>query len=423
MRILLVLLSTMIGFPALAADPFVRSEIETSDTIVPGQQLRLTVDIFAPGFFTSPPDLPLFDIPDALVTLPEERAQNLVQTVDGVEYSGIRRQYAIVPQKAGTFTVPSIAVEFTYSSGASPIKASVSTATTSFVVSAVQDSHAVFSAHDLEITQSFDPDPKALKAGDAVTRTIVVTAKETQAMLMPPVDVGLARGVRQYAKPPQLEDGVAAGRGDIMSRRTETLVYTAEAAGSFSLPPVRYPWFDLDTSSEAVAELPATEIAVVPAPARNGIAPELETPQKNPFEERRKTALDILVALAAIWLAWMMRRIPAASARKLQDLRAEMKKSRRYRLRRLRRTIQSAELPQVYAALQCWSASEGFRTLGAWTAGNPELAREITHLEAALFGTGNGDFDRGRTAELVGRGAEGTTAGRRSTLPELNPSG
>ena len=129
MRKVIALLLALSALPAIAAEPFARSAIEKTDTIVPGQQLRLTVDVFAPCFFTSPPDLPLFEMEDALVTLPEERAQNLVETIDGVQYAGIRRQYAIVPERAGSFSIPPISINFAYSADGAPTRGTVKSPT------------------------------------------------------------------------------------------------------------------------------------------------------------------------------------------------------------------------------------------------------------------------------------------------------
>ncbi|CCM74493.1 BatD family protein [Rhizobium mesoamericanum] len=410
---LFTMLLAIIGFPALAAEPFARSAIDAGETIMPGEQIRLTVDVFAPGFFTSPPDLPLFDIPDALVTLPQERAQNLVKTVDGVQYSGIRKHYAIVPEKAGSFAVPPVTIEFAYSVDGKPIEASVSTEASIFEVAAAANSSTLFAAHDVRISQSFNGNPANLKVGDAVVRTIVITAKETQSMLLPPVDVGIAAGLKQYTRPPMLEDGVSAGRGEIESRRTETISYVADAEGHFSLPAVRYTWFDLDSSGQTSADLPAVKVSVAAAPARNGIAPEPERPA---FEHRREVMLWILVALVAAGCFWSARLLP----RVLRRLRSHIENSKWYRLRVLRGTILTAELPQVYAALQKWAASDGYRTLSDHVAGLPDLAREVLELERTLYSGGKGDFDRRRAARALGRTAS-KASGVASALPPLNP--
>lgn len=422
MKILFVCFFALIVHPAFPAEPFARSAIDAGGTIVPGQQVRLTVDVFAPGFFTSPPDLPLFDMTNALVTLPEERAQNLVETVDGVQYSGIRRRYAIVAQKSGSFSVPRIDIEFTYIVDGEPHKASVSSNSTSFEVAALNNSGALFSARDVEISQSFTADPATLKSGDVLVRTIVVTARETQAMLIPPVSIEESYGVKHYLKPPSLEDGVSVGRGETESRRTETISYTTAEEGEFTLPPIKYPWFDLEASTEAIADLPAVKMSVAGAAARGGIIPELQHIQPSRFEQRRAVMGWILLALAAFAGAWSARKLPGLALLSLFRLRDRIKASQWSRLHRLRKTIRTAAPEIVYAALQKWSAQDGFRTLGNRLSDYPDLAREVEKLERMLYSGHHGTFDRRRAARFLVAASRKPAPSSVSALPELNPS-
>lgn len=422
MKIRFACLFALMINPAFAAEPFTRSAINAGGTIVPGQQIRLTVDIFAPGFFTSPPDLPLFDIPNALVTLPEERAQNLVETVNGVQYSGIRRRYAIIPEKPGAFSVPPVKIDFTYTADGKPLKASVSTVSTTFEVATANNSGTLFSAQDVEIAQSFDRDPATLGSGDVLVRTIVVTAKDTQAMLIPPVDIGAPSGVRQYLKPPRLEDGLSVGRGETESRRTETVSYTADAEGEFTLPSIKYPWFDIDASTETTVDLPAVKLSVAAAAARGGIMPELQSVQRSPFEQRRAVMGWVLLVLAALAAAWWVRKLPGIAWQHVARLRDKIETSRWHRLRMLRKTIRTATPETVYAALHDWSAQEGFRTLSDRLAGYPDLASEVETLERMLYSGGHAIFDRRRAARALVPGSGRPASRNVSALPELNPS-
>ncbi|MDK4717267.1 BatD family protein [Rhizobium sp. CNPSo 4039] len=395
---------------AMAAEPFARARIENAKPIVAGQQVHLTVEVLAPNYFTSPPQFPLFDLPDAMVTLPEERARTAVQSIDGTQYSMIAHTYVIVPQSPGTFDVPPIRIELGYFGDSAPVEAVAATQPVSFDVAAGTNgadgsTPAEFAARDLEITETFDRDPARLQTGDTLVRTISITAADTQSLLMPPVDFGLVDGLRQYLRQPVLTDNVAQGRRTV-SRRTETIAYTLTAAGSFALPKIDYPWFDLDAHEPAVAALPARTIIVSKAPAVAGITPafpDRETHES--FEERRAVAIRILGTLLLIGLVWRARELPEKIARTARNALTRLSQSRRYRLRQLKRTIDSAELCNVYAALQQWSRSEGYHTLHAWaSAHQSELPGHIQALEARLFGDKPDYVDRKRIAALVARG-------------------
>lgn len=99
---------------ALAADPFARATLATKGTIYAGQQVEVDVDVFAPNYFLSPPQFPLFDLPGTIVTMPDDRGLNLNETIDGVDFSGIRKTYVIAPQAAGDYTLPPVDIPFGY---------------------------------------------------------------------------------------------------------------------------------------------------------------------------------------------------------------------------------------------------------------------------------------------------------------------
>ncbi len=407
----------------LAAEPFARAAIEGSGEIVPGQQVRLTVDVFVPDFFTSPPQFPLFDIPNAMVSLPEERSSNLTQTIDGVQYSGIRRSYAIVPETSGPYAVPDVPIELGYSVDGKPTKTTVTIPGVSFTVGGNSlPSQPVFAAHGLTIEQSFDRDPSKLKAGDALSRTITITAMETQAMMMPPVELGSVSGLQQYAKPPKIEDGIEMNR-ETASRHTETIVYTAAAAGTFDIPAVSYPWFDVDSKSEKTATLPDVKVTVATAAAKEAIAPQLSQENDRPSGHVSIWLLAVIaVALAAIAfvLRWLMPRI-AARRVKIQALKHN---SGSYRRHQMLRTIKTGNETAVYAALQAWASESGYRTIADWLAkeGTPALRQQIDLLERKLFaGQGGAKINRVAIVKAITQHSPAVDQKRQPALPPLNP--
>lgn len=408
---------------ALAAESFAKATIDDDGRIVPGQQVYVTVEVFAPDFFTSPPQFPLFEMPNALVTLPDERAQNLTQTIAGTHYSGIRRRYAVVPEIPGSYTLPAIEIELGYSVDGKAVRATARTTPFCFAAHGEAGAKTVFSARDVSIEQTFDRDPASLKVGDALVRRIAITARDTQAIMIPPAETGVAAGLAQYAKTVKTEDSIAIGR-ETASRRTETSVYTASADGRFTIPQVEYPWFDVESGKMTSAHLPATAVFVAGAPATRGIAPDL-APERaaTPFEKRRRIMFDIGLFLAFAAATCAARRFARAVARYLAAIRSCIRMSRRQRLRRLRTSILSAEPREVYSALHEWSRAERFRTLHRWAeSGHPDLALEICGLEQALYSGHRSNFDRRRLARLAASAAKPRARSpSRYALPELNP--
>jgi len=408
---------------ALAAEPFARAAIEGGDEIVPGQQVRLTVDVLVPEFFTSPPQFPLFAVPNAMVTLPEERSFNLTQTIDGVQYSGIRRSYAIVPEASGPYTLPDVPIELGYAVDGKPTKATVTMPGISFTVGGnALPNEPVFATHGLTIEQSFDRDPAKLKAGDALSRTITITALDTQAMMIPPVETGSASGLQQYVKPPKIEDGIEIDR-ETAGRHTETIIYTAATAGTFDIPGVSYPWFDVDSKTQKTATLPDVKVTVGAAAAKEAIVPQLSQ-EENPSSRPRSIWLMAAIALALAAAVLIVRRLAprfASWRSKRQDIKDN---SRSHHLHQTMQTIKNGSETEVYAALQAWASELGYRTIADWLAreSSADLKQQIDLLERKLFAAQVGtDIDRAAITKALVRHGTVIDEKKRSALPPLNP--
>ncbi|ANP90125.1 BatD family protein [Rhizobium leguminosarum] len=428
MRLLAVLIGLLACGPGFAAEPFGRASIEGAEEIVPGQQVHVVVDVFAPDFFTSPPQFPLFDVPDALVTLSNDRAQNLVQTIDGVQYSGIRRGYAVVPERAGSFPLPVIEIDLGFSSDGNSTKAIVKVALPSFDVGAFSHQAAMpFAARGLTMTESFDRDPASLKVGDALVRTVVVFAEDTQAMLIPPVAFGTTAGVARYEKPAVLADGVeqqGIGRSvETGSTRSETVVYTASDTGRFPLPAISYPWFDVDEHVMSAATLPATDVVVAPAAVAERIQPELQrenAPASRVWKGWLLVILLCAIDLAVAAFAWW--RLPAIRTWATR-VRQRRRNSPRRRLSRIRTIIRVGDELAVYRGLQDWSGTLGYRTVSEWVEAQacPRLSAQVAILERRLFRSRDMQLDRAALASAITLPVADGRPPKRA-LPDLNPT-
>jgi hypothetical protein len=420
-----IALAFLFVFPTatMAAEPFARMSIEEEGNTVPGQQIHVLVDVFAPDFFTSPPQFPLFDIPDALVTLSDERAQNMERTIDDVQYAGIRKTYAVVAEKPGTFTLPPIRIDLGYSLNGKAIKGVAVAPGLRFEVagSAGAANGVVFAAKNLTLDQTFDRDPSLLRKGDALVRTIVVTAEDTQAMMLPALNLRAAAGLTQYYKPPKLLDNIQIDRFHEGSRRTQTIVYTADAEGSFQIPALTYLWFDVDAGSSQTASLPATEVTVAAAvQAADRIAPEL------PPEFSHQDVLPTLVAAVLVLLSaviWTFRNTADQVAHRAIEWYRFRPPSRRTRLRRLRNAIRVGQDHAIYTALQDWSRSSGHRSLTKWVESqrSPPLQTQVDILQRRLFRSQDMQLDRVALADLVRKSMPKMAKTAASKLPELNP--
>ncbi len=427
-RCLAFLLFLMTATGLRAAEPLLRVEILTQPPIVSGQQVQIQVDVLAPNFFLSPPKFPLFDLPNAVVTLPDERAMNLVETINGESYAGIRRSYVVTPQTAGDFTLPPAGITFTYAAvpGQPGVQASVTLPPQKFTVAGAPAGGGT-AAQQINVAQDLDRDPKTLKTGDTLVRTITVTAEGMQAMMIPVPDFTAPEGVRLYPHDPVLTDKLDQAQGTIGGTRIDRVTYGFETAGSYRLPAIQIAWYDPKTQKNDVAQAP--EITVTVAQAA-GFTPAIKPPEITEPVPRDPVNLRLLAWMAAgvvllAFLAWLVPRLWRSIGAWRDTRRRRYEQSEEYSFRQFSAACRDGDGGAVYAALQSWAGRAKVAPLRDWLK-NDEVLADYERLEASLFAGASGSFD-------VARLLAGITTARRhwldrqaavavpAALPPLNP--
>jgi hypothetical protein len=235
-----------------------RAHLEPAGTVSAGSTVQLVVDALTTTWFTAAPEWPLFDLHDAYVTLPDENAQNLNETVGGVTWFGVRRVYRIVPRTAGTFDVPSIRI--TLHPGGTDAPVAVDTPALRLRANlppGAEGMTSFFPAPKVTATQRIEPANGEHEVGSTVTRIVTQRAEGTEAMLIPPIPYVEIDGLRRDMKPP-LTRNITAGRGDFVAgERTDTVTYSVERRGRHTLPPIDIEWWNTTTQQREILHLPA----------------------------------------------------------------------------------------------------------------------------------------------------------------------
>lgn len=438
MAAIIFLLALWIG-PAIAAEPFAEGSIATKGTIVAGQQIQLEVTVFAPNFFTSAPLFPLFDLPNAIVTLPDVRAQNLNRTVDGQQFSGIRRIYLIIPQVAGDYTLPPAAISLSYA--ATPGQstgAAVTIPSAKFTAAAVPgpsiDARTLV-ATDVALSQSLDRNPAELKVGDSLVRTVSLFAEGTQAMMLPQPTFETPKGVALYTSTPKLEDNLTGTEGNPGSKRTDRVTYVAGQEGTFTLPALTIDWFDTDNARIEQARLEPLVLNVKAPPATaTAIAPDV--PKENLAESGRPLMRTILMGSAILLAAALLgalgwRAIPRML--RWMDAREKMmEQSEPARFRQLYLALNSDDAKAAYVALETWTRSAGYQSIAEWSSatGDTKIGMALGAFEADLFRTPAPEASKLHmnmlaSAIVTWRGGQSPRPDKpsdeNSALPALNP--
>jgi len=118
----IVLFSVVIGEAAAGAvdvgsaspaRPIAHVEVIPRAAIV-GSPMELRITILVPTWFTSAPDYPSFEVAGLIVRRPPNSSHNVRETIDGVVYAGIVREYQLYPQRAATYLLKDLVVNVEY---------------------------------------------------------------------------------------------------------------------------------------------------------------------------------------------------------------------------------------------------------------------------------------------------------------------
>ena len=69
--------------------------------VVVGQRTTLRIDVLAPNYMTSPPELPGFQVRNAVTR--QLQSVNLSEERNGVSYAGVRFEFATLSAGAGAY--------------------------------------------------------------------------------------------------------------------------------------------------------------------------------------------------------------------------------------------------------------------------------------------------------------------------------
>ncbi|MGF1686511.1 BatD family protein [Photobacterium japonica] len=220
------------------------------------EQVILSIDVSTPRWFTGGTRIGRVDIPNVIAKQRNQLATNYTTREQGQTWSHQRWEITLYPQQSGQFTIPPIAVNAQVSGeDGKSVRGTVQTAPVTFdarLPSGLLTQDSIwFTASQADVSQTWQSSTETLHVGDAVTRTITITAKDSLSVLLPDLmaaDTGgdhvaaSSRNYQAYAQPHQLSD--TQTRGDYQSSRTEQTVYILQMGGDIQFPDYTFYWWD-----------------------------------------------------------------------------------------------------------------------------------------------------------------------------------
>lgn len=251
------------------------SAVEPVDLKVPhpealvGQRLSFYVDLRSPGPFAGAASFSLPKIPGTVIVKVGDPVVSNAQ-LEGDNWFVQTHEFALFSQRSGSVSIPEIPVRFgskkDFTSAASDVEAVVP----GFDVKIERPSGAgpegfLVTTKELTIKESWNPQPEGeVRTGAVFKRTITQSADDLTGMALDPAPVQAPSGVRVYAGKALVTDNTE--RGALSGQRTETLTYLVEKPGNYTLPEIRYAWWNPATGRLESQTLPGVQFTAKAPP-------------------------------------------------------------------------------------------------------------------------------------------------------------
>ena len=383
----------LLPFPGRAQDDDVKAAADVNmrqdQEIWAGQQVTINLDIKTTGFSFSDTHFNLPEVEGGFLMQTDSTTIKLTESKDGETWQVLRYPFSLFPQKSGQLTVPPISVRFGSSAGFGSEKRNFEFETEPLTLSVklppgVGENEIVVSTRDFGLEHDWQPEADLVKAGDAFTLTVKRRAGDISAMLLPPLPVYRTGGLAAYPQTPQVED--RTNRGDLVGERTDSITWVVETAGSYTIPGIRFKWWDPVRQELQQQVIPGIEFEVAGSPA---IDDELLV-DGSPEADRGPLLPWILLVLAGIIAGTLwLRRKPTAQGTRQGDERSTFSD--------LEDVCKNNQAGKAHAAIFAWlacyptSPGDGPVTLGGFSEAinDDALARELLELQRAVIEPGS----------------------------------
>jgi len=383
---------------AASPEPTVTATIDPPRVVV-GQRATLIVTVLAPNFMPAPPELPDFQVRNAVT-----RSLGAVNQVDhrgDVTYAGVRYEFAVYPQEPGSYAVAGDKITVTYA--ADPPQTRTVTielpriSLDAFIPDAAQNLDPFVAAEGLTLEQSVKQSSQGLKVGDSFIRTLTVKADGTPAMLLPPASFARLDGLALYPGQPSLQDNLDRRTSALVATRTDEATYMLEKPGDYTLPAIDLAWWNVRDGKIERARADSIVLHVAANPA----APSHAAVEREPAAWNWRTPLAwlldhwLLLAIAGFALAliaWCAPALVGSIRRQIANRRAAYRQSEAWFFERLEAALHEGNSNKAYLALLDWlkrfTPSPSVNSVDAFkqAAQDPELDQEIAGLESSLYG-------------------------------------
>lgn len=348
-----------------------------------------------------------FDIPDAVVENLERRS--FQRRVGNRTWLVTELRYAVYPQKSGSLTIP--AIGFTAREvqpgrsllgarlgrrlrmASTPLEIDVKSVPTDF------PGEVWLPARALTLEENWSIDPASLNVGDSTTRTLTLTARGLQGSQLPPLSsVQGAIDIPELRFYPDQEsiDQTELAEG-LQGQRVQSEALVARSGGTWTLPEIRVPWWNIETDRLEFATLPAKSVVVTSIQSADQTYDPTITSNTAPAGTTLPlwlwvvSAAGWLVSLTLGTLLWFSRRQTAGQSPASAGVAAKYG-SVRQALVDVRKAVEQQDATLLRKAILQWADhhhDQRFSSLEALARVSTEpLATRLSAVDRSLYGDG-----------------------------------
>jgi len=242
----------------------VRAELSIAEDVVPGQQVKLSIDIETDRWFAGGTRIEIPEVRGLVILQTETFASNSSENRAGKNWVTQRWTLDVYAQYEGHFTIPPIEAHVEINEANNELIGGLISGpplTLSAVLpESLHRAETWIAAPQFSVNQSFDSTLDDLSPGDAIERKIRFDAVDVMAMMLPTFTEPELKGLKIYPEPPVLNN--SSNRGVTYASRELTLRYIAEAEGEYQLPAQEYFWWDTQAKALELLSLPAVSVKV-----------------------------------------------------------------------------------------------------------------------------------------------------------------
>ena len=276
--------------PSYAA-PRVTAKLRTQGPVVVGQMIELELALLRDETQPNrqPALFPELRVRGAISVRVQQSPPPGLVRVDGVAFVEQRRRYQIFALRPGALELPSAEILVPGAPGEFE-----HLATPPLVVEVEAVPHATASpplvARGVELERTVAGELGSLRVGDAFRVDHVLRAADTDAVMLPSLELDAIEGLAAY--PAEGSSSTRVDRGRVQATRTASVTYVARRAGRYDLPARSVVWLDPQTG-----ELHEARVEALPVRVR--LNPSLGLDAFGPRERLLPYLLLILLTLGA----------------------------------------------------------------------------------------------------------------------------